>query len=143
MQEGAYPDWFAGLKALSQGDFPKRGACCGRVYQTEEEYFRETLDIRSGRTGLKPAEDDDAGLLVELYRNCVCGSTLLACFSDRRDQAEAGLKRRQLFNELLEFLQKTGVPRELAVTELLKVIHGQSSDLLESWYARGLGAAGK
>lgn len=136
-----YENWFAGLKALSRDEFPKHCACCGRIYRTEEEYFRETRSLRDGRTGLKHAEDDDAASMVELYRNCVCGSTLMAYFSDRRDQSPAGLKRRQLFDELRAFLEKTGMQHELAHAELLKVMHGETSETLESWYAHNLARA--
>ncbi|MBI3286066.1 MAG: oxidoreductase [Burkholderiales bacterium] len=138
MQVADYQHWAADLKALHQDDFPKRCACCGRIYHTEQEYFSATQAIRAGRTGLKPAEDDDAASFVELYRNCACGSTLMAFFGDRRDLSVAGLKRRQLFAELLEFFVKCGMQRETACAELLKVTHGQTSELLDACYARNV-----
>lgn len=136
MRQSTPAEWFAGLKTLNHDDFPKRCACCGRVYQTEEEYFRETNSININHTGLKASIDDDDSPLVELYRNCVCGSTLMAFFSDRRDQSETGTKRRLLFDELINFLMQTGIERQLATSELKKVIHGERSELLESWYAK-------
>ncbi|MCK9987662.1 MAG: hypothetical protein AzoDbin1_04134, partial [Azoarcus sp.] len=42
----------------------------------------------------------DGQVIVELFRNCVCGSTLMDCFRDRRDTSEAGLRRRARFGEL-------------------------------------------
>ncbi len=136
-------NWFAGLKTLSQADFPKHCNTCGRVYQSEVEYFHETLAIRPERTGLKSALDDDDGTLVELYRNCVCGSTLMAFFSDRRDATAAGNRRRLLFEELLAYLLQTGVDPVAARAELLRVIHGERSELLESWHARVLAETSK
>ncbi|PRC94249.1 oxidoreductase [Solimicrobium silvestre] len=136
----AHQNWFAGLKSLSQSDFPKKCACCGRVYQSEEDYFQETKAIRNAHTGLKVAQDDDDGLLVELFRNCVCGSTLLAFFSDRRDQSDAGNIRRKLFDEVLDYIVQTGVAPITARTELLRVIHGEQSDMLELWHAKILAA---
>lgn len=138
-----YRNWFAGLKTLSQADFPKHCGSCGRVYQSEVEYFRETLAIRPERTGLKSALDDDDATLVELYRNCVCGSTLMAFFSDRRDPSTAGHRRRHLFDDLLAYLLQNGIEPVAARSELLKVIHGERSELLESWHARVLTETGK
>lgn len=135
MQIEQYREWYAGLKALSHADFPKHCACCGRIYQTEEDYFHQTMAIGTTRTGLKCAQDDDESLLLELYRNCVCGSTLLAFFSDRRDPSAAGQRRRHLFDELLDYLLQTGVEANTARSELLRVIHGERSEVLESWYA--------
>lgn len=135
MQITQYREWFAGLKALSHADFPKHCGCCGRIYQTEEDYFLQTMAIQSTRSGLKCAQDDDESLLLELYRNCVCGSTLMAFFSDRRDSSGAGQRRRHLFDELFDYLLQTGVEATTARKELLRVIHGERSEVLESWYA--------
>ena len=89
---------FKGLKALSDATFPKRCAACGMEYTTVEDYIRDTEDI-SGQSGLKKGYDDDDKPIVELFRNCPCGSTLMDCFSDRRDLSEAGLKRRKHFGQ--------------------------------------------
>ncbi|MDE2430377.1 MAG: hypothetical protein KGM99_16760 [Burkholderiales bacterium] len=133
MQMTDYGDWFAGLKSLSKRDFPKRCANCGRIYETEDDYIRETHPLHRERSGLKAGVDHNDAPLLELYRNCDCGSTLLALFADRRDASDTGDQRRQLFNELLEYLAKHGIERGPAHRELLRVIRGERSAVLEAW----------
>lgn len=120
---------FADLQALVNTAFPKRCNNCGRVFNSPEDFVRETESIR-GLSGLKSASDDDGRPVVELFRNCPCGSTLMDAFRDRRDNGEAGLRRRAKFGELMDRLVARGVPRGVARTELLKVLHGEGSELL-------------
>ena len=127
--------WFAGLKALGRDDFPKRCRNCGRVFANEVDYFQQTQAIRPEITGLK-AVVDDAGPLVEVFRNCVCGSTLLVNCMSRRDDSLAGNSRRRLFNELLGYLVRHGVDRAQARIELLRVVAGERSAVLETWYSQ-------
>jgi hypothetical protein len=121
---------FDGLKALSDASFPKKCASCGQVYATVEEYVRKTGDV-SGKSGLKTGYDDDDTPIVELFRNCVCGSTLMDCFTDRRDISDDGLKKRQLFAKLLDMLLAKGIAVDVARGELLKVLKGETSPVLE------------
>lgn len=121
---------FKNLKALSDASFPKKCAMCGQVYASVKEYVEKTRDV-SGQSGLKKGYDDDERPIVELFRNCVCGSTLMDCFSDRRDVSESGLKRRKLFGKLIAMLEDIGLEAGLARKELLKVMRGESSAVLE------------
>ncbi len=123
-------DFFKGLKALAESAFPKRCACCGRVFETAEAYLKETENIPTAKTPLKAAIEDDGSTIIEVYRNCPCGSTLMDEFSDRRDMSEQGNRRRQRFNAMLDYLEKQGIAREIARGELLKVIHGEKSEIL-------------
>lgn len=82
-----------------------------------------TVAIRPDRSALK-ASEDDGGVILELFRNCVCGSTLLDFFSDRRDTGPAGLKRRERFGELMTFLTNSGLDVGIARAERLKVLRG-------------------
>lgn len=130
MTEQSTESWlYSGLRELAAGAFPKTCPTCKRVYATSEEYVHATERV-NGRTGLKSGEDDDGAMIVNLFRNCVCGSTLLAEFRDRRDTSPQGLQRRERFGLLLEHLVAQGMERELARAELLKVTRGQSSELL-------------
>jgi hypothetical protein len=121
---------YAGLQELAAGAFPKRCALCGRTYSSVEDYVTQTGRVGSGRSGLKQTFDDDGHVIVELFRNCVCGSTLMDCFTDRRDTSAAGLKRRARFGELVESLVARGLGREHARSELLKVLRGEKSTVL-------------
>jgi len=132
---------FSGLKALADSSFPKRCACCGRVYASAEEFFRETQAVRAGRNDLKPATEEDGTHILEAFRNCVCGSTLMEFFGDRRDASPAGEVRRKRFGELLDQLVGRGVDRAVAKQELLKVVHGQRSELIEALRGGGQAAA--
>ena len=119
--------FFAGLKALAEAAFPKRCASCGRIFPTADEFLRLTLELRGDTTGLKQGVDDDHVAIVEVYRNCLCGSTLMDFFSDRRDISAVGNDRRQLFNKLLPHLQeKKGMERRAARDYLLRVLRGQA-----------------
>ncbi|MGH8354611.1 MAG: hypothetical protein ACRERY_13980 [Pseudomonas sp.] len=134
--------WFAGLKALSHDEFPKRCRNCGREFASEADYFQQTQAIRPEITGLKAVEDDD-GPLVEVFRNCVCGSTLLVSCASRRDDTEAGHSRRRLFDDLLGYLERYGIERAQARGELLRVASGERSEVLETWYSQIAAQTGK
>lgn len=126
----SHEDLFRSLRALEEATFPKVCRTCGREYADEAEFLRATCQVRSDHTGLKASIDDDGAAIVEVFRNCVCGSTLLETFRDRRDQSPAGLRRRQRFAELLDKLLADGVEPERARGELLKLMRGQAHDLI-------------
>lgn len=121
---------FRDLKALSESSFPKKCSSCGEVYESSEQFVLKTADI-GGRSGLKSGQGDCGDQIVELFRNCICGSTLMECFNDRRDLSKAGLKRRELFGRLMVLLEKKGLPADLARAELLRLIHGEHSHVLK------------
>lgn len=135
--------WFAGLRALGQDCFPKRCRNCGREFASEADYFQQTQAIRPEITGLKGVYDDDDGALVEVFRNCVCGSTLLVNCASRRDDSAAGHSRRQLFDQLLGYLERHGIERARARLELLRVASGERSEVLEAWYGQIAAQDGK
>lgn len=122
---------FDGLRALANSAFPKHCSNCGRTYASAEQFLQETVSIRSNLSGLKESADDDDNTIVEVYRNCPCGSTLMDFFSDRRDTSEAGLRRREKFGELLQYLIQKGWDPAMARSELLKVLRGEKSELLK------------
>lgn len=86
--------------------FPKKCNCCGRIYLTEAEFLQQTNDLNSGRSSLKQAEDDNGQVIVEVYRNCICGSTLMDEFQCRRDDSPEGQRKREVYASL----QKTSQP---------------------------------
>ncbi len=123
---------FDGLKALADTAFPKQCANCGRTFETVDEFLTETEDIRPALSGLKEATEEDGSKIVEVFRNCPCGSTRMEFCGDRRDFSEAGLKRRQRFDELLVFLESNGLDKTVAREELIKVMNGGKSDVLSA-----------
>jgi hypothetical protein len=128
-QKRLIAELYAGLQAFSSSSFPKRCHCCGRSFQTPEDFLKQTEDLRNS-TGLKESWASDEQTVVELFRNCPCGSTLMELFGDRRDMSETGIRRREKFRELLDLLTAEGMDQELARTELLKVLRGETSVLL-------------
>jgi hypothetical protein len=123
-----------GLKELYNSTFPRKCPNCGREYPTLEAFLKETIPLE-GRSGLIenlgcPDEGDEP--IVELYRNCVCGSTIMEFFSNRRDTSEQGLRRRQLFDDLLKQMVVQGVSKEEARKALLLMLrHNKRSHLLK------------
>ena len=127
---------FAGLQSLVASAFPKQCKMCGRIYHSPQDFAVRT-DAISGRVGFKATVEEDGSLILELFRNCECGSTLMDVFRDRRDTSAAGLLRRQNFEQLLQKLHAKGIPRDVARRELLKVMRGHTSELLDQLVRRG------
>ena len=126
-------DLFKGLQELVKSAFPKKCANCGRTFETAEQFMAETQFINEEKSGLKQSIDDDDSIIVELYRNCPCGSTLMDFFSDRRDMSDSGNMRRRKFDELLNHLINKGIESTIAREELLKVMHGEDSKILKQF----------
>lgn len=124
-------DLYKGMRALADSAFPKKCRNCGREFANAEAFVRETERLAGGVSGLKQSCDDDGSSIVELFRNCPCGSTLMDSFTDRRDVSEAGLARRRKFGELLDKLIGAGLEREIARAELLNIVRGRPSKLLK------------
>ncbi|WNB75365.1 hypothetical protein [Methylomonas koyamae] len=122
-------DTFAGLQALLESAFPKRCPSCGYVYSGPEQFFRETGDMPSGRSSLKSFVDDDGSAVVEVFRNCRCGSTLMDEFVCRRDMSEPGSRSREQFQRLLRDLTARGIAAEAARAEILKFMLGEPNRL--------------
>lgn len=122
---------YAGLRALAADTFPKTCPCCGRSFATAEDFlYRGTCRVPL-HSGLRAARDEAERPVVELFRNCPCGSTLLATFRERRDLSPAGRRRRARFGRLLAVLERAGIDRDSARRELLALLHGGRSPYLE------------
>jgi hypothetical protein len=120
--------FFAGLTALAESAFPKRCNSCGRVFETADHFITGSKALRTGVTGLKQGYDDDGRTIVEVYRNCPCGSTLLDFFSNRRETSEEGQQRRALFNTAKSNLIDRGLNPVEARLCLLRLLHGDATD---------------
>ncbi len=123
-------EFFSGLRELAESAFPKRCANCGREYQNAAEFLAATQPLRVDSSGLKQSRDDDGQAIVDLFRNCVCGSTLLESFWNRRNLSEDGIKRRIRFQDMVAKLVAKGCTAESSRDELLKLMRGQPNDLL-------------
>jgi hypothetical protein len=121
---------FDGLKALAEAAFPKSCACCGRVYETVEEFLQETDKIPTVKSSMKSAIEDDGSTVVEVFRNCPCGSTLMDDFNDRRDMSEKGNIRRQHFNRMMDYLETKGLTKDVSRAELINGARGEKPSVL-------------
>jgi hypothetical protein len=108
------------LRALAEAAFPKHCRNCGKVYPTADDFLQQTRG-----TGFKQSMDDDDATIVEVYRNCSCGSTLMDFFSNRRDDSADGDHRRMLFNKLLPHLEQKGMSRAEARAYILRQLRGE------------------
>ncbi|HCY84441.1 MAG TPA: oxidoreductase [Desulfobacteraceae bacterium] len=123
-------DLYKGLTALSELLFPKACEACGRQYDSVDDFISQTRRLRQS-SGLRADLDEEEGVVVELFRNCLCGATLVTGFSDRRVPTEAGIKRREKFDELMERLTRAGFDPETIRRELFNIMNGMGSKLLK------------
>lgn len=121
---------FAGLRQLTDSAFPKRCSNCGREYRNAAEFLAATHPTRADTSGLKQSRDDDGSMIVELFRNCVCGSTLLESFWNRRDLSDEGVLRRKRFEDMVGKLVAHGYDAKFARGELTKFMRGQPNEVL-------------
>ena len=112
---------YQGLKAIWDTEFPKTCPKCGRVYGSFEEYLMDTQALPNS-SGLMGYDIGDPGQQVGLFRNCGCGTTIMAFCHDRRDLSETGNKRRQLFGELMNRFVDTGISALEARQKLLSAL---------------------
>lgn len=110
---------YQGLRAIWDTEFPKTCPKCQRVYGSFEEYLVDTLPLEHS-SGLMGYSIRDPEQQVGLFRNCECGTTIMAFCHDRRDISEAGNKRRELFGELMNRLIDHGASAEEARRRLLE-----------------------
>jgi len=78
----------------------------------------DTQSLSHG-TGLMSYDIGGDGQQVGLFRNCTCGTTIMAFCHDRRDLSPSGDKRRRLFGELMNRLVDAGASAETARQRLL------------------------
>lgn len=131
MNDPQQDDLFASLHALVESTFPKRCRNCGREYADAATFIAATQPVSPGVAGFKASHDEHNHPILELFRNCPCGSTLLESFEDRRDDSAAGLRRRERFGALLGKLEAGGITRQAARHELLLMIRGEPNNLFE------------
>ena len=120
---------YTGLQFMRASAFPKKCPACGKIYETADDFIAQTRSL-GGKSGLKQSLDDDDKSLVEFFRNCICGSTMMEECRDRRDTSELGLRRREKFGQLHELLKNSGMDANIARQELLRIMRGESSDNL-------------
>lgn len=119
-----------GLRSVVDSDFPKTCRNCGRNYQTLDEFIRDTVSSAQG-AGLKQGFSEDEQAIVELFRNCQCGSTLMSPVHSRRGNSDLASECREQFDKLVAQMAVAGKTHESAREDLRQVITGGYGDILE------------
>ena len=125
-------DFYRGLRCLASDSFPRKCSNCGKVFATAEEFLFAGTKPVCDSSGLRSSRDEDDRTLVEVFRNCTCGTTLMELFEERRDTSPPGTRRRREFGRLLMILSKAGIEVDIARRELLKIQSGRESEYLAS-----------
>ena len=89
--------------------FPKT-CSCGRRYETFADFVAATEGLGNSGETLRA----DGQNLTNIFRNCICGSTLLVFIQEKRDESPAGLLRRMRYGERLKFLAQQGLSHQEA-----------------------------
>ncbi len=120
---------FAGLKLSAYGAFPKVCANCQRSYASTASFFADTRPPQTHPTGLMHTEGDAGESLVQAFRVCRCGSSLMQYFRTRRDTSAEGVDRREAFAMFVNQLARVGVSTEQARDRLLGCMHQSGTDI--------------
>ncbi|MBF0224233.1 MAG: hypothetical protein HQK76_02145 [Desulfobacterales bacterium] len=121
---------YRNLKLLSKYAFPKICSDCGKVYENAEKYIDETKSIESSKN-IKMSVDNHI-TTIELYRKCDCGSVLKDIFTDKKNFIIEDVERLPRFNKMLDKLINTGLKKDVATQELLKLIKGEKNNLFKN-----------
>lgn len=122
------------LQALSIDSFPKKCEQCDRIYWTHQEYTRDVknvLRIGSIKQPIHGMETSSHEHETDLYNMCWCGSKLVCYSEDFRTSHVAEERRRNRFGNLLELLVEQGIEANTARRELLKLMNGENSDIVQ------------
>ena len=127
-----HSDVLFGLESLAKSAFPRKCHNCSKIFKSFDELLEATRSLNRSN-GIMESIDDNDKPILELYRNCTCGSTLVEFCRDRRDMSPEGIARRKRFGALLESLEEQGLSRNVARRELLKIVRGESSTVLSEF----------
>ncbi len=94
-----FAQFYLGLRESNLDEFPKGCKTCKKTFQTLDDFLNETVEIPAS-TGLIEVEVFPESP-VGLWRNCLCGSTLLVLCDDRRDPSEEAARQRRIFSKCL------------------------------------------
>lgn len=130
MESEGESELLRGLQQLAVGNFPKTCQTCGRVYRDFAQFLRETRPLER-HSGLKEVEEEESITAVEVYRNCVCGSTLMDLARDRRNESQNSAPGRDQFEAMVQMLMQRGLEPGLARSELRKLMRGEVSPAID------------
>jgi hypothetical protein len=121
---------FEDLKSKFYNEFPKTCASCDRVYDTLDDFINRTRPIAQG-SGVLDAINHPQRKIFDLWRDCICGSTMMMVCDERRDLSEKGIKIRESIGGILNDLMARGLNYEEAKSKILSLIYGKRIPLEE------------
>ena len=128
--------FYQDLQTLVDTTFPKKCTKCGLVFMTKDDFLKNTIPVKDltleDKSGLFALEGGGLDTTIGVFRNCNCGTTLMADFQDRRDISDVGQKRRDQFDHLLDTLIEHGMGAREARSELLRILRGEHSTAIEA-----------
>jgi hypothetical protein len=135
LQSNWLETFYNGLQSLVDSTFPKKCNNCGKIYKTKHDFLSETIPVKDisleDKSGLFEFESGDVNTTIGVFRNCKCGTTLMADFQDRRENSALGQSRRNKFKKLMDALVEHGVESGVARREILGILRGNHSEIIE------------
>lgn len=125
-----YNETYGQLKAFDTESFPKTCRNCGKVYDSAKAFIADTNPAKTD-SALKQSYDEHGEVVVELFRDCQCGSTLMNPFYSRRGSGDLASKCRHEFDQLIKHMTANGHTHATAGEELRHVITGGYADILD------------
>ncbi|MEM7392597.1 MAG: hypothetical protein AAF492_09625 [Verrucomicrobiota bacterium] len=121
---------FEDLKSKFYNEFPKSCSSCERVYETLDDFINRTRPIAQG-SGLLDSINHPRRKIFDLWRDCVCGSTMMMVCDERRDLSEKGIRIREAIGGILNDLMARGLNYEEAKTKILSLVYEKRMPLEE------------
>lgn len=115
---------------LLESIFPHDCEHCGKTYHTYRDLINNTRSVEDAGT-VKSETRDEGKRMVRIYRVCNCRQPLHIEVENRRDMSPEGINRRDKFGQVLKVLTAAGIAENDARDELLKVLHGERSEILD------------
>lgn len=113
----------AKFRNLANEGFPHHCAC-GRSYKDLEDFLARTTSPHASSSGMVASLVGEGAEVVDLFRNCACGSTIMVIIQERRNFSRRTRYHRHLMQATMDACESAGVSHEQARGELLACIRG-------------------
>lgn len=126
-----------GLTAFTENSFPKKCESCNKIYVTRKDLLRETgyaSDSHQDEPSTKTnSNTQDLPHDIEMCCNCSCGAKLVCVPIAFRTPFNTERSRREKFGVMLKSLIKHGIEEETARAELITLLSGKPSKLIQDF----------
>lgn len=131
-----------GLTAFTENSFPKKCERCSKIYVTRKDLLRETgyaSNSHQNEPSTKAnstkanSKSQDLPHDIEMCCNCSCGAKLVCVPIAFRTPFNTERSRREKFGVMLESLVKHGIEEKTARAELITLLSGKPSKLIQDF----------